>query len=107
MTKARPGNDRSRPLARTRDSGGSRAPVPARAGVKKAVVDAPRVPRQRRAFSTVGGPVDSSGDPVEAAALERLWAVDAGLARALTHGFHAYAGRMHPSIARSAIERWT
>jgi len=105
MTKARAGNDRTRPLARKRDEGG--APRAARAGVKKAVVDAPRVPRQRRAFSTVGGPVDSSGDPVEAAALERLWAVDAGLARALTHGFHAYAGRMHPSIARGAIERWT
>src|SRR5438128_1691877 len=45
--------------------------------------------------------------PTEAAALEHLWNVDAGLARALTHGFHAYAGRMHPSIARGAIERCT
>jgi DNA modification methylase len=29
--------------------------------------------------------------------------VDPGLARALTHGFHSYAGRMHPSTARTAI----
>jgi len=67
----------------------------------------PRVPRQRRAFSTVGGPVDTAGDPAEAGALARLWDVDPGLARALTHGFHAYAGRLHPSIARGAITLWT
>ena len=67
----------------------------------------PRVPRQRRAFSTVGGPVETAGDPNEAGALARLWDVDPGLARALTHGFHAYAGRLHPSIARGAITRWS
>ncbi|HEX2660512.1 MAG TPA: DNA methyltransferase [Polyangia bacterium] len=67
----------------------------------------PRVPRQRRAFSTVGGPVESAGEPEAAQALARLWDVDAGLARALTHGFHAYAGRMHPSIARGAITRFS
>jgi hypothetical protein len=68
---------------------------------------APRVPRQRRAFSTVGGAVDTGGDAEEARALGALWDVDPGLARALTHGFHAYAGRMHPSIARGAINRWS
>ncbi|MEO7668567.1 MAG: DNA methyltransferase, partial [Polyangia bacterium] len=35
------------------------------------------------------------------------WDVDPGLARSLTHGFHSYAGRMHPSIARGAIKRWS
>jgi methylase of polypeptide subunit release factors len=35
--------------------------------------------------------------------LESLFAVDPGLARALTHGFHSYAGRLHPSTARKAI----
>lgn len=67
----------------------------------------PRIPRQRRAFSTVGGAVETAGDPEEAGALARLWDVDPGLARALTHGFHAYAGRLHPSIARGAITRWS
>ena len=32
-----------------------------------------------------------------------LFHADPGLARALTHGFHSYAGRMHPSTARTAI----
>ncbi|HEY4186078.1 MAG TPA: DNA methyltransferase [Polyangia bacterium] len=67
----------------------------------------PRIPRQRRAFSTVGGAIETSGDPEEAGALARLWNVDPGLARALTHGFHAYAGRLHPSIGRGAIMRWS
>jgi SAM-dependent methyltransferase len=66
-----------------------------------------RGPRQRRAFSTVGGAVDVAGDPGEAQALAKLWDVDRGLERALTHGFHSYAGRMHPSIARGAIQRWS
>lgn len=83
-------------------------PRPARGGGKPpGNPTPPRVPRQRRAFSTVGGPVETAGDPTEAAALARLWDVDPGLARALTHGFHAYAGRLHPSIARGAITRWT
>jgi hypothetical protein len=33
--------------------------------------------------------------------------VDPARARALTHGFHSYAGRLHPSIARGALERWS
>jgi hypothetical protein len=32
-----------------------------------------------------------------------LFHADPGLSRALTHGFHSYAGRMHPSTARTAI----
>ncbi len=35
--------------------------------------------------------------------MEALFRVDPGLSRALTHGFHSYAGRMHPSTARTAI----
>ena len=83
-------------------------PRPARArGKAPGNPTPPRIPRQRRAFSTVGGPVETAGDPAEAGALARLWDVDPGLARALTHGFHAYAGRLHPSIARGAITRWS
>jgi len=37
----------------------------------------------------------------------RLFEVDPGLSRALTHGFHSYAGRMHPSTARGAVEAWS
>lgn len=51
--------------------------------------------------------MESAGDPTEARALADLWDVDPGLSRALTHGFHSYAGRMHPSIARQAIQRWS
>jgi DNA modification methylase len=44
----------------------------------------------------------------EAARLARaLFGVDPALARALTHGFHSYAGRMHPSTARAAIAALT
>ena len=60
-------------------------------------------PRQRRAFSTMGGPVELGGDTPAAHALGKLLDVDPGLARALTHGFHSYAGRMHPTIARGGI----
>jgi SAM-dependent methyltransferase len=63
----------------------------------------PKIPRQRRAFSTLGGPVEVGGEPKEARILRDLFAVDPALARALTHGFHSYAGRMHPSIARGAV----
>jgi 16S rRNA G966 N2-methylase RsmD len=37
----------------------------------------------------------------------KLFEVDPGLSRALTHGFHSYAGRMHPSTARGAIAACT
>jgi SAM-dependent methyltransferase len=64
-------------------------------------------PRQRRAFSTIGGPIELGGDAKEARLLGKILAVDPGLARALTHGFHSYAGRMHPSIARGALSAWS
>jgi SAM-dependent methyltransferase len=63
----------------------------------------PKPPRQRRAFSTLGGPVEIGGEAAAARTLGRLYDVDAALARALTHGFHSYAGRMHPSIARGGV----
>jgi SAM-dependent methyltransferase len=47
--------------------------------------------------------VDLGGDAEAAATLGRLYDVERSLERALTHGFHSYAGRMHPSIARGAI----
>lgn len=65
--------------------------------------DKPAPKRQRRAFSTLGGPVETGGEPRAAAVLAGLFDVDPALARALTHGFHSYAGRMHPSIARAAV----
>ncbi len=64
----------------------------------------PRPPRARRAFSTLGGPVETGGEAKGEALLRRLFDVDPAAARALTHGFHSYAGRMHPSIARGAVE---
>jgi SAM-dependent methyltransferase len=67
----------------------------------------PLPPRQRRAFSTFDGPVRRAGAPAEAAVLEGLFRLDQSITRALTHGFHSYAGRMHPTIARGAIARWS
>ena len=51
----------------------------------------------------LGGPVETAGDPEGAQLLKKLFQVDRGLSRALTHGFHSYAGRMHPSMARGAV----
>jgi SAM-dependent methyltransferase len=51
----------------------------------------------------MGGPVETGGESAAARTLAALLDVDAGLERALTHGFHSYAGRMHPSIARGAV----
>jgi SAM-dependent methyltransferase len=60
-------------------------------------------PRQRRAFSTLGGPVELGGEAEAARTLGKIYDVDRALERALTHGFHSYAGRLHPSIARGAV----
>jgi SAM-dependent methyltransferase len=68
---------------------------------------APKPVKQRRAFSSLGGPVTTAGDATAGRALASLFKVDPDRARALTHGFHSYAGRMHPSMARGAIERWS
>jgi SAM-dependent methyltransferase len=75
--------------------------------LKPASKSAPRAPRQRRAFSTLGGPVELGGEAAAARKLGALLDVDAALARALTHGFHSYAGRMHPTIARGGIAGFT
>lgn len=61
------------------------------------------IDRRREAFSVLGGPVETEGDPEAGRLLKKLFDVDRGLARALTHGFHNYSGRMHPSMARGAI----
>jgi SAM-dependent methyltransferase len=55
----------------------------------------------------MGGPVELGGEAGPARTLGKLLDVDAGLARALTHGFHSYAGRMHPTIARGGIAAWS
>jgi SAM-dependent methyltransferase len=51
----------------------------------------------------MGGPVELGGEAAQARTLGKLFDVDPGLARALTHGFHSYAGRMHPTIARGGV----
>jgi SAM-dependent methyltransferase len=63
--------------------------------------------RLKQAFSVFGGPVEKHGDPKEVAKLADLLDPDPGLARALTHGFHSYAGRMHPGTARRVVERFS
>ena len=67
----------------------------------------PAPPRQRRAFSTLGGPVELGGEAEAARTLGGLYEVESSLERALTHGFHSYAGRMHPSMARGAVAAFT
>ena len=77
---------------------------PGRERARRHARRAPRaaVPRQRRAFSTLGGPVELGGEAEAARTLGEPLRRRASLERALTHGFHSYAGRMHPSIARGA-----
>ncbi len=63
--------------------------------------------QQRRAFSVLRGTVETEGVRDEREALAALFRIDRSLERDLTHGFHSYAGRMHPSIARGALDRWS
>ncbi len=70
-------------------------------------LDVPRAPKRKQAFSVFGGPVEKAGDSKELGKLADLLNPDPGLARALTHGFHSYAGRMHPGTARPVIERFS
>jgi SAM-dependent methyltransferase len=63
--------------------------------------------KQRRAFSSLGGPVTTAGEAAAARSLAALFKVAPERARALTHGFHSYAGRMHPTMARGAVETWS
>lgn len=84
--------ERARPRHESREDKPARPPAPK---------------RQRRAFSTFGGPVELGGESTAARTLGKLFDVDEGLARALTHGFHSYAGRMHPTIARGAVAAYS
>lgn len=43
------------------------------------------------------------GESTSSRLASSFFEVEPGLSRALTHGFHSYAGRMHPSTARKAI----
>jgi 16S rRNA G966 N2-methylase RsmD len=67
----------------------------------------PRAPRRRQAFSVFGGAIETWGEAAFARVAGKLFELDPGLSRALTHGFHSYAGRMHPSTARGALAAWS
>jgi DNA modification methylase len=78
--------------------------------------DAPGAARPRRddgfsarrtPYAVYGGPIQTEGPTAETAALASLWSVDDAHARALTHGFHSYVGRMHPTTARRAIAHFS
>ncbi len=61
---------------------------------------------RKQAFSTWRGRVFRAGDDTAAGWLVSLFEEDDGsLDRSLTHGFHAYAGRMPPFVARGAIAK--
>ncbi|MDB4965197.1 MAG: modification methylase [Myxococcales bacterium] len=61
----------------------------------------PRPPRPRRALSTRGGRVVSSGDPAWRRILaEAIDVPDDADPRELTHGFHSYPARFHPLLCR-------
>ncbi len=66
-----------------------------------------RVPRQRRAFSVQGGSIEQGGDPEASRLLAAGFEADPALDRALTHGFHSYAGRMHPGMARGVLRAFS
>lgn len=61
----------------------------------------------KRPFSTWSGTATTTGDPEAAASLAEAFARDPSLDRTLTHGFHAYAGRIPPSLCRRVIVRWS
>lgn len=64
----------------------------------------PKPPRPRRALSTRGGRVVSSGDPRWSRLLaEALDVPDDADARELTHGFHSYPARFHPLLCRRLL----
>ena len=64
-------------------------------------------PRQRRAFSVMRGAIETEGPAEVCHELAALFEVDPRLERDLTHGFHGYAGRMHPQVARGVLARWS
>jgi len=62
---------------------------------------------ERRSLSNVGGPAAPAGDPELARTLVRCLDVDTPERLPFTHGFHAYPARLHPEIARRALEAFT
>ncbi len=60
----------------------------------------------RRSLSHVGGPCTLFGEPELAKRLEFCLNVRPAQKLPLTHGFHAYPARMHPEIARRALQRF-
>jgi SAM-dependent methyltransferase len=68
------------------------------------------IPRERRrSLTNIGGAVETSGDPGDAAILTHALDVapnadEAAEDRAHVHGFHAYPARAHPVTARRLIE---
>ncbi len=67
---------------------------------------APRLERQRRALTNVGGQVEAVGDEAVVRALRTAMDAqpDSEQARAHVHGFHSYPARMMPTLARRLIE---
>jgi len=64
-------------------------------------------PEARRALEHVGGATDERGDPAIAERLAKAFAVGPELedeVRAHVHGFHSYPARLHPVVARRALE---
>ena len=58
----------------------------------------------RRALSNIGGTLKSRGDPKLVACFERAWLrARKESADELTHGFHTYPARMHPSLANEIL----
>ncbi|MEM6292721.1 MAG: DNA methyltransferase [Myxococcota bacterium] len=61
----------------------------------------------RRALANVGGKATAHGDPGDGAQLAAILdAAQAEDADWLTHGFHSYPARMHPSVARGVLEAY-
>ncbi|MDZ4695935.1 MAG: hypothetical protein SGI86_12370 [Deltaproteobacteria bacterium] len=63
-------------------------------------------PKRKQAYSVFEGAVESGGDPAEAHFLTDLFRLNPEQERSLTHCFHPYAARLHPSIASGAIKRY-
>jgi len=63
-------------------------------------------PKRKQAYSVFEGAIESGGDPSEAPFLTELFRLNPDQERSLTHCFHPYAARLHPSIAAGAIKRY-
>jgi 16S rRNA G966 N2-methylase RsmD len=63
---------------------------------------------RRRALAQYGGRISQGGDPAWSEPLAAsLAAADGGATDDLTHGFHAFPGRMHPVLARELLARFS